>query len=210
MTSPHATPVSLFETERGMVGCIALCSGQPWLAVKNSDKEGKEVIKIWDLQRQQCIAVMEYEDPPQIHSGHLYFSPSGQWLAASRYGSVVVDIWESLTGRLHTELELPAEDIELCSIDDWPDNGFHWDFDGALAFSPDNRRFASSHFADFISVWDITTCERIIRLTGHPEGVHSLQLFTVRPVPCGRRGEGDYSSLGDFYLAAAANVSIVW
>ena len=60
LTTCH--PVSLFETERGMVGCIALCSGQPWLAVKNSDKEGEEVIKIWDLQRQQCIAVMEYED----------------------------------------------------------------------------------------------------------------------------------------------------
>ena len=176
-------PVTLFETQRGMVGSIALCSEQPWLAVKNSDKEGKEVIKIWDMQRQQYIAVMEYEDPPQIHSGRLYFSPSGQWLAANRYRSVIVDIYESLTGRLYAALELPSEEIELCSIDDddWPDNGFHWDFDGALAFAPDNRRFASSHFADFISVWDITTCERIIRLTGHPEGVHALSFS-----PCGQ------------------------
>ena len=29
-------PVTLFETERGMVRCIALCSGQPWLALKNT------------------------------------------------------------------------------------------------------------------------------------------------------------------------------
>ena len=176
-------PVSLFETERGMVGSIALCSGQPWLAVKNSDKEGKKVIKIWDLQRQQCIAVMEYEDPPQIHSGRLYFSPSGQWLAANRYRSVIVDIYESLTGRLYAALELPSEEIELCSIDDddWPDNGFSWYFSGALAFSPDNRRFASSHWSDFISVWDIKVGERIIRLTGYPEGVHSLNFS-----PCGQ------------------------
>ncbi len=175
-------PVTLFETERGMVGSIAICSGQPWLAVKNSDKEGKEVIKIWDLQRQQCIAVMEYEDPPQIHSGHLYFSQSGQWLAANRRG-VIVDIYESLTGRLYAALELPAEEIELCSIDDdgWPDNGFHWGFGGAVAFSPDDRFVASSHWSDFISVWDITTCERIIRITGHPEGVHSLSFS-----PCGQ------------------------
>lgn len=179
-------PVSLFETERGMVSRIALCSSQPWLAVNNSDKEGKGVIKIWDMQKRKCIAVMEYparlrDDPPRNDVRNLCFSPSGQWLAASRDDSVIVDVYASLTGSVHASLELPAEDIELCRIDDWPDNGFHWDFDGALAFAPDNRRFASSHWSDFISVWDITTCERIIRLTGHPEGVHALSFS-----PCGQ------------------------
>ncbi len=179
-------PVTLFETDRGMVDDIALCSSQPLLAVKNTDKDGKEVIKIWDMQKQRCIAVMEYparlnDDPPQNDVCSLCFSPSGQWLAASRYGSVVVDIYESLTGRLRTSLELPAEDIALCSIDDWRDNGFHWAFSGAVAFSPDDRFVASSHWSDFISVWDIMTCERIIRITGHPEGVHSLSFS-----PCGQ------------------------
>ena len=179
-------PVSLFETGRGMVDDIALCSSQPWLAVKNSDKNGKEVIKIWDTQRQKCIAVMDYparwrDDPPRNYLGNLCFSPSGQWLAASRDGSVIVDIYASLTGSVHASLELPAEDIELCRIDDWPENGFFWNFSGALAFSPDDRHFASSHWADFISVWDITTRERIIRLTGHPEGVHALSFS-----PCGQ------------------------
>ncbi len=174
--------VTLFETQRGMVRCIDLCSGKPWLALKNTDKDRNEVIKIWDMQRQKCIAVMTYparlrDDPSQNYlSGicSLCFSPSGQWLAVGRDGSVIVDIYESLTGRLHTSLELPSDEIELCRIDDWPDNGFFWDFSGALVFSPDNRLFASSHWSDFISVWDITTRERIIRLTGHPEGVHSL------------------------------------
>ena len=175
-------PVTLFETGRGMVTRIALCSSQPLLAVKNSDKNGNEVIKIWDMQRQKRIAVMEYparfrDEPPQNYLCSLCFSPSGQWLAASRYGSVVVDIWESLTGRLHVTLELPSEVIDLgCDAD-----GFSWYFSGALAFSPDDRLFASSHFADFISVWDTTTCERIIRLTGHPEGVHALSFS-----PCGQ------------------------
>ena len=50
-----------------------------------------------------------------------------------------------------------------------------------MAFSPDNRLFASSHWSDFISVWDLTVGERIIRLTGHPEGVHSLSFS-----PCGQ------------------------
>ncbi|MCG9126986.1 WD40 repeat domain-containing protein [Candidatus Poribacteria bacterium] len=182
-------PVTLFETQRGMVRCIALCSGQPWLALKSSEKDGKEVIKIWDIQRQKRIAVMAYptrlkDDPSQIYlSGicSLCFSPSGQWLAVSRDGSVIVDIYESLTGKVHTSLELPSEEIELCSIDDWPDNRFFWDFSGALAFSPDDRLFASSHWSDFISVWDITVGERIIRLTGYPEGVHSLSFS-----PCGQ------------------------
>ncbi len=178
-------PVTLFETERGMVSRIALCSSQPLLAVSNSDKNGKKVIKIWDMQRQKCIAVMEYparwgDDPPPNYLCSLCFSPSGQWLAASHDGSVIVDIWESLTGSVHASLELPAEDIGLCRIDDC-DNGFSWDFGGALAFSPDDRLFASSHFADFISVWDITTRERIIRLTGYPEGVHALSFS-----PCGQ------------------------
>ena len=178
-------PVTLFETERGMVDRIALCSEQPWLALKNTDKNGNEVIKIWDLQKQKCIAVMEYpvrlrDNPPQNRLCSLCFSPSGRWLAASRDGSIVVDIYASVTGRLQTVLELPAEEIELCTVDDWPDNGFFWDFSGALAFSSDDRLFASSHWSDFISVWDITLGERIIRLTGHSEGVHALSFS-----PCG-------------------------
>ena len=179
-------PVTLFETGRGMIDHIALCSGQPWLALKNTDKNGSEVIKIWDTQRQKCVTIMEYparlrEDPPQNDVCSLCFSPSGQWLAVSRDGSVIVDIYESGTGRLHTVLKLPTEEIELCRVDDWPENGFSWFFTGAMAFSPDDRLFASSHWADFISVWDITTCERISRLTGHPEGVNSLSFS-----PCGQ------------------------
>ena len=168
-------PISLFETERGMVGSIALCSGQPWLAVKNTDKNGNEVIKIWDMQRQKCITVMAYparlkENPPINYLCSLCFSPSGQWLATSRYGDVIVDIYESLTGRLHAALELPAEDIKLYSNAD-KFRMSSWYFSGALAFSPDDRLFASSHWSDFITVWDMTTCERIIRLTGHPNGI---------------------------------------
>ena len=75
-------PVSLFETERGMVGSIALCSGQPWLALKNSDKNGKEVIKIWDMPRQKCIAVMENPVRLGYHDSDSFcFSTSGNgWL----------------------------------------------------------------------------------------------------------------------------------
>ena len=188
--------VTLLESERGMVDCIALCSGQPWLALKNTDKNGNEVIKIWDLQRQRCAAVMEYptrlkKNPPKNDLCSLCFSPSGQWLAAARGGDVIVDIWESLTGRLHTELKLTSEEIDLgCDAD-----GFSWDFSGALSFSPDNCLFASSHRADFISVWDIMVGERIIRLTGHPEGVHSLS----------------FSSCGQFLAAGGVKGTVqVW
>ena len=179
-------PVTLFETARGMVGCIALCSSQPWLAVKNTDKNGNEVIKIWDMQRQKCIAVMEYparlrEDPPLNYLCSLCFSPSGQWLAVSRYGDVTVDIYASLTGRLHTSLELPSEEIGLYSDAD-RFRMSSWYFSGALAFSPDDRIFASSHGSDFISVWDITTCERTIRLAGHPDGV----VYGLSFSPCGQ------------------------
>ena len=179
-------PVALFETGRGMVSCIALCSSQPWLAVKNTDKDGNEVIKIWDMRSQKRMAVMEYpvrlwDDPPRNYLCSLCFSASGQWLAVSRYGDVIVDIYASLTGRLHTSLELPPEDIELYSDAD-KFRMSSWYFSGALAFSPDDQLFASSHGADFISVWDITTCERTIRLTDHPDGV----VYGLSFSPCGR------------------------
>ena len=176
-------PVTLFETGRGMVSSIGLCSSHPLLAVSNSDKNGKQVIKIWDMQKQRCIAVMEYpgrwgDDLPDSGYHSLCFSPSGQWLAVSGYGDVITDIYEVLTGRVRTSLELPAEDIALCRRGN---DDFWGYFSGALAFSPDNRLFASSHWADFISVWDITHGERISRLTGHAEGVHSLSFS-----PCGQ------------------------
>ncbi len=179
-------PVTLFETDRGMVSSIALCPSQPLLAVSNSDKNGKQVIKIWDLQRQKCIAVMAYpvrwgDDPPDNGYCSLCFSPSGQWLAASNHGDVIVDIYESLTGKVRTSLEGPSEEIELYSSDD-KFRMSSWYFSGALAFSPDNRLFASSHFTDFINVWDITTCERNIRLTGHPDGV----VYALSFSPCGQ------------------------
>ena len=103
--------VSFFETQRGMVRCIALCSEEPWLALKNTNKNGNEVIKIWDMQNQQCIAVMEYparlnDDPPQNVLCSLCFSPSGQWLAVSRDESVIVDIYESLTGSIAYSAEI--------------------------------------------------------------------------------------------------------
>ena len=37
------------------------------------------------------------------------------------------------------------------------------------------------HIGLILSVWDITLGERIIRLTGHPEGVHALSFS-----PCGQ------------------------
>ncbi len=209
-------PVMLFETERGMVADVAFCPSQPLLAVNNSDKDGKQVIKIWDMQKQKCIAVMEYpprlrDDPPDSGYCSLCFSPSGQWLAVNSRGEVIVDICESLTGRVRTSLELPDEDIALCNI---YDDDFWSFFSGALAFSPDNCLLASSHWADFITVWDITIGERIIRLTGHFEGVHSLSFS-----PCGQflaagRVKGTvqvwetstwqlqqtYSSFGDYHM----------
>ena len=167
------TPIALLETERGMINTVTLCSTQSRLALKNTDKYGKEVIKIWDLNKHQRLATMEYpsrlkNDPSKNDLCSLCFSPSGEWLAASRYSSSVIDIWEATTGKLHTELS--SEENGLCS----PINGFNWDFSGALVFSPDNRLFLSSNKTDFITVWDTTTFQQIIQLTGHPEGVHSL------------------------------------
>ncbi len=175
------TPVALMETERGMATRIALCSTQPWLAVKNSDKYGKEVIKVWNWQKSQRIAVMEYPErlktnPPANDLCNLCFSASGEWLSVSRYFDDVVDIWESETGKLYAELQLTSEETKARCFD----SEIHYhDLSGALAFSQHNGFFAFSPNSPFITVWDITTCKRIINLTGDPDGVYSL---SFRPV----------------------------
>ncbi len=177
------TPIALMETERGMVTRISLCSTQPWLAVKNSDKYGKEVIKVWDWEKSQGIAVMEYPERfkvkrPKNDLCNLCFCPSGKWLAASRDGSTVVDIWESKTGKLYTELNLTSEEAKKRRLDS--EIRYH-DFSGAFAFSQNNGFFAFSPNSPLITIWDITTCGRIISLTGDPYGV-----FSVSFSPCGQ------------------------
>ena len=177
------TPTALMETERGMVTRISLCSTQPWLAVKNSDKYGKEVIKVWDWEKSQGIAVMEYPERfkvkrPKNDLCNLCFCPSGKWLAASRDGSTVVDIWESKTGKLYAELNLTSEEANKRRLDS---EIRYRDFSGAFAFSQDNGFFAYSPNSPFITLWDITTRECIISLTGDPYGVYSVSFS-----PCGQ------------------------
>ncbi|MCG9128764.1 WD40 repeat domain-containing protein [Candidatus Poribacteria bacterium] len=179
----HA-PVALMETERGMVTRIALCSTQPWLALKNTDRYGKELIKVWDLQKSQCIAVMEYperlkDNPSPNNLCSLCFSPSGQWLAASRDRSAVVDIWESETGKLYTELQTASEETKSRCFDG--KNLYFHDLSGALAFSLDNNFIAFSPNSPLITVWNITTCEHIVNLTADPEGIYSIDFS-----PCGQ------------------------
>ena len=186
------TPITLFETDRGMIDCIALCSAteKPWLALLNSDSNGNQVVKVWNVQTGNLVAVMDM--PPKPIRDLLCFSPSGQWLAAIRGGiaepnaECAVYIWHAATGTLYTELKDVPEEIGLPN----DENGQFYNSPGTLTFSHDNRllawcitpsALASAGFADFISVWDITTCERIIHLTGHPEGVHSLSFS-----PCGQ------------------------
>ena len=177
------TPVALMDTERGMVTRISPCSIQPWLAVKNTDKYGKETIKVWNWEKSQCIAVMEHPerlkvDPPINDLCNLCFCPSGKWLAASRDGSAVVDIWETETGKIFAELNSSSEETKSCCFD----NEIHYhDLSGALGFSQDNRFLAFSPNSPFITVWDITTRERIINLTTDPDGVHSASFS-----PCGQ------------------------
>ncbi|RKU25401.1 hypothetical protein C6497_16200 [Candidatus Poribacteria bacterium] len=177
------TPIALMEMERGMVTRISLCSTQPWLAVKNSDKYGKEEIKVWDWEKSQCIAVMEYPErfkvnKPKNDLCNLCFSPSGKWLAASRDGSPVVDIWESKTGKLYAELNLTSEEAKKRRLES--EIRYH-DSCGALAFSQDNGFFAFSPNSPLITIWDITTCGHTISLTGDPYGVHSVSFS-----PCGQ------------------------
>ena len=85
-------PVTLFETERGMISNVAFSPDGKWVATSNADG----IINVREIETQQRVAKIQ-----GWHSGtsRLAFSPDSRYIAASgrEYGDVYV--WCTKTGQ---------------------------------------------------------------------------------------------------------------
>ncbi len=85
-------PVTLFETERGMLSNVVLSPDGKCVATSNGDG----IIKVREIETRRCVAKIR-----GWHGGtsQLAFSPDSQYIAASGHGYGDVYIWCAKTGQ---------------------------------------------------------------------------------------------------------------
>ena len=170
-------PVALWETERGMLGAIAISPDGRLAATGNWDG----VIKVWDIQESVCITKIVRPGVKNPHPGtairSLAFSPDNQHLAATGSRCEIVYTWDPRTGTPLATFHDPQRETR----NSYPT------LPRPVAFSPDSRLLACAAPAgttdgpDVVLVWEVVTGERIACLTEQPSFVRSL-CFS----PCGQ------------------------
>ncbi|RKU32950.1 hypothetical protein C6495_09950, partial [Candidatus Poribacteria bacterium] len=60
-------PIALWNTERGLICDVAFSLNRKWLSTHNLDG----VVKVWDIQRGECVTRLELED----RISNIVFSP---------------------------------------------------------------------------------------------------------------------------------------
>jgi len=127
------------------------------LAVAVSDQQ----VKIWDIATARELLTLK--DPLPDEEELLAFSPDGARLAAFKYDSVILMIWDVSTGE------------KLLTL-------LTWYTRGNLSFSPDWRFLATSDNWGTVLVQDLKSGELILELGSHPHQVND-QAFS----PDGKR-----------------------
>ena len=220
-------PISLWETERGLIDSIDFSHDGKWIVIANSDG----IIKVLDVQSGGCVARIENQDA----SGGLACASNGRWIAIAAIEGIVkvIDLhsgmimaqmdrgehkWQSNDisrlqfspdgKRLAARAENPqlysdegGDDYQLLNPDTEGDQIYVWDpetgevmikFAGdEFAFSEDSRLLVGASPDETVrdddsddccvSVWDLTSRERIAHFTGHTDWV-----FDVAFSPCGQ------------------------
>ena len=158
------SPVALWETKRGMVGCVTFSPNGKWIAVSNSDR----ILKVLDIRNSACLTQVESDD----YITGLTFSPDSQYLAAAYASSYTVEIWHAKTGELFAKFTANVKKAR---------------FTRPICFSPDTQLIASTciidtdHNADAIVVWDMESGQQIASLIAHTKEITKI-CFS----PCGQ------------------------
>lgn len=222
-------PISLWETERGLINSFDFSHDGKWIVLANSDG----IIKVLDVQTGACVTGIEN----QFAYGGLACSSNGRWIATAASDGIVkvIDVhsgmavaqmdrgehkWQSndISGlqfspdgkRLaacagNPPLYSNAEDNydQLLNPDTEGSQIYVWDpetgeaiikFAGSeLAFSQDSRLLAGASPDETggdadrvdrcVSVWDITSRERIAHFTEHTDW---LRADAIAFSPCGQ------------------------
>ena len=160
-------PVTLFETERGLLSNVVLSPDGQWVATSNGDG----IIKVREIETQQRVANIQ-----GWHDGtsRLVFSPDSQYIAASgrEYGDVYV--WCAKTGQHVASFKMEGKREE----DEQPPARF------PICFSPDGQLLA--YFTDWstLTVRDLKTKECFASLDPKPHLRESGHLYDLAFSPC--------------------------
>ena len=223
------SPISLWETERGLINSFDFSHDGKWIVIANSDG----IIKVLDVQSGACVTQIEN----QHASGGLACSSNGRWIATAASNGIVkvIDVqsrtsiaqmdrgehkWQSndisrlqfspdgkllAAGAGNPKLYSNEDDNydQLLNPDTEGDQIYVWDpetgeaiikFAGSeLAFSQDSRLLAGAspgetvrdadRVDNCVSVWDITSRERIAHFTEHTDWV---RVDAIAFSPCGQ------------------------
>jgi len=215
-------PISLWETERGLINSFDLSHDGKWIIIYNSDS----IIKVLDVQSGSLVRQIE----DQYAAGGLACSSNGKWIATADSNGIVkvldihsgVDIaqmdrgehkWQSNDVsclQFSSDGKLLATNAgnpplysndkenydELLNPETEGDQIYVWDpetgevlikFAGyRLAFSPDSRLLAAScpdetpddmeRVDRCVSVWDVTSGERIAYFSGHTDWIDTVAI----------------------------------
>ena len=220
-------PISLWETERGLINSFDFSHDGKWIVLANSDG----IIKVLDVQSGECVTKIEN----QRAYGGLACSSNGRWIATAASNGIakVIDVhsgtptaqmdrgehkWQSNdisqlqfspdgkllaanAGNPKLYSDEDTGDYQLLNPDTEGDQIYVWDpetgeaiikFAGwRFAFSEDSRLLAGASPDETggdtdrvdrcVSVWDITSGERITHFTGHTDWVDDVAFS-----PCGQ------------------------
>ncbi|MCY3742947.1 MAG: WD40 repeat domain-containing protein [Candidatus Poribacteria bacterium] len=232
---PSMSPVSLWETNRGMVNSIDFSDDGKWIIITSDG-----IIKILDVQSRECVTQIEGHNA----DARLACSSNGKWIAIAASNGVV-KVLDVHSGACIAEMDRGAHEVQLNDISELkfspdgeclaaradnpkvsrdgrvlnPDREGHqtyvWHpetgeaivkFAGRnFAFSPDSRLLAGAAADETlddtdrvdrcVSVWDVTTGERISHFSGHSDGVDVVT----------------FSPCGEFLLSSSRDNSLrVW
>ncbi len=99
---PTLTPLTLFETERGMLQKNVFSRNSQWIATSNADG----IVKVWDTQTLQCITKIDFR------ASTLHFSQDGQYLAMSNHRGSAIYSWRTNTDEPMLRFPIEAEDTK--------------------------------------------------------------------------------------------------
>lgn len=161
-------PVTLLETERGLISNVVLSPDGQWIATSNGDG----IINVREIETQQRVAKIQ-----GWHGGtsQLAFSPDSQYIAASGNGYGDIYVWRTETGAHVASFEMRVTLKE----------GERPPFPFPICFSPDGQLLAyvgRTH----ITVRNLKTKEGFASLVPERHLRESGHLYDLAFSPCGQ------------------------
>ena len=162
-------PVTLFETERGMISNVVLSPDGKWVATSNADG----IIKVREIETQQRVANIQ-----GWHGGtsQLAFSPDSRYIAASGHGYGDIYVWCAKTG----------QHVASFKVNVTPKEGEKYPTRFPLCFSPDGQLLAYSTGSCTLTVRNLKTKERFAWLVPERHLCESGHLYDLVFSPCGQ------------------------